>query len=107
QYAHLARRQTFRYADLPAQRAAIVDAQRRPLVESTGQLQLAVDPDLLGLAAGGAWKPDPLGRLILRRISRLTGVPAWKLVLRIRHGIVRSPYAPAVVVPRLSRDLAA
>lgn len=106
-YAGLARRQTYRYADLPSPRASIVDARGRPLVESTGRLELAVDPSLLGSVTESRWVADARGRAVLRRLGRVAGVPAPTLVARIRRSLVRSPYAPAVVVPRLSRDLAA
>lgn len=105
-YVHLALRQTYRYADLPSPRAAILDASRRPLVESTARLQLTVEPALVGKMVGSRWVVSSQGGAVLGRISLLTGLPFSTLVARIRHGLVRSPYAPAVVVPRLSRDLA-
>ena len=107
-YERLAQRQTFRFVDLPAARAAILDARGRPLVESDGRLVLTVDA--LGFGAvsrdGGWWQPNERGRRALRRVARLVDTPASTLVRRVRRSVVRSPYAPAVVVPQLERPLA-
>jgi penicillin-binding protein 2 len=106
-YAQMARRQTYRYADLPLPRGAIVDAGGRPLVESTGRLELTVEPSVLGHTVGRRWVVDRGRRGVLRRVSRLTGLPVPALAARVERALVRSPYTPAVVVPRLSYDHAA
>jgi penicillin-binding protein 2 len=105
-YAHQAARQTFRYVDLPAPRGPILDAKGRLLVGTQGQVVLTADVDTLGkIDAHGRWHPSPRGRALLRRVARLTGTSASLLVRRVGRSVVRSPYAPAIVVPHLSRML--
>jgi penicillin-binding protein 2 len=105
-YAHQAARQTYRYVDLPAPRGPILDAKGKLLVGTEGQLVLTADVDTLGrIDAHGRWHPTPRGRTLLRRVGRLTGTPSGRLVRRVARSVVRSPYAPAVVVPHLSRTL--
>jgi penicillin-binding protein 2 len=108
-YVQLATQQTFRYVDLPAGRAGIVDAHGRPLAGVTGELVVTADPSSLGKAnAHGVWQPNWEGNRILGRLalvarqSGLAHVRVPLLVKRIRHALVRSPYAPAVVLPRLT-----
>ncbi len=105
-YAATARRQIFRTVDLPGTRAAIVDAQGRPLVTTDGRLVLAADPGALGrLDMHGRWHPSASALATLARLQRLTRVPFRTLVARIRAAVVRSPFAPAVVLPRLATPL--
>jgi penicillin-binding protein 2 len=105
-YALAAQRQAYRMIDLPAPRGQIVDASGRLLAGVRGGLAVAVDPGALGAAdARGSWSPTPYGHRILRRLARLSGIPGWRFVTRIRHSEYRSPYASAIVVPRASRDL--
>jgi penicillin-binding protein 2 len=108
EYEQLARRQTFRTVDLPSPRAPILDAKGRVLVESDGRLALTMDALSFGNVSrnGRWWQPTPRGRRALRRVSRLVGVPTRTLVRNARRSVVRSPYAPAVVVRRLSQPLA-
>lgn len=103
-----ATRQTFRYVNLPAGRAPILDAKGRVLVQSDGRLALTVDALAFGRVSrdGSWWQPSERGRRMLARVSRLVGVPAPTLARRVRRSILRSPYAPAVLVPALSRPLA-
>jgi penicillin-binding protein 2 len=106
-YTHLAQRQTFRYVDLPAPRAPIVDAKGFMLAGTSGRLVLAADAESLGRdAAHGRWVPTPHGRRLLARVARLAHTDLAALVERIRRSRVRSPYAPAVVLPHLKRGLA-
>src|SRR5437764_8885936 len=51
-YTHLAQKQTFRYVDLPAPRAPIVDAKGFMLAGTSGRLVLAADAVSLGRDAG-------------------------------------------------------
>ena len=105
-YAHQASRQTFRYVDLPAPRGPIVDARGRLLVGTTGREVLTADPDTLGtLDAHGRWTPTRHGRALLARAARLAGKSTASFVGRVRRSVLRSPYAPAIVVPRLPRAL--
>src|SRR5919204_1276977 len=105
-YAHQAARQTYRYVDLPAPRGPILDAKGKLLVGTEGQLVLTADVDTLGrIDAHGRWHPSPRGRALLRRVARLTGTSPRLLVRRVGRSVVRSPYAPAIVVPHLSRTL--
>src|SRR5204862_5932337 len=50
--------------------------------------------------------PSPRGRASLRRVSRLVHVPMPILLHNVRRSVIQSPYAPAVVVHRLSQPLA-
>src|SRR3989454_12598457 len=45
------------------------------------------------------WHPTADGLASLRRLSRLAKVPVRTLVVRIRRSVVRSPFAPATVLP--------
>jgi penicillin-binding protein 2 len=105
-YAHVARRQTFRYADLPGARAEVVDAHGRVLVGSSVRFGVAVDASRLGLTVGRRWVPTRRGRAVLRRLSRVTGVAPSTFAVRVRRSLVRSPYAPAVVARRVSWQVA-
>ena len=99
--------QASRIVDLPTARGAIVDARRRLLAGTTGALVLTANPYVLGRrGARGAWRAGRRGRALLSRVARLTGVDRGELVASIRRSLRRSPYAPAVVVPRLPRRLA-
>ena len=106
-YTHLAQRQTFRYVDLPAPRAPIVDAKGKTLAGTTGRLVLTADAESLGRDVGyGRWAPTARGRRLLDRVARLSRADVGTLIERIRRSRIRSPYAPAVVVPHLQRGLA-
>jgi penicillin-binding protein 2 len=106
-YARLAQKQTFRLVDFPSARGPILDSRGRLLAGTDGRIVLTADAPALGLLdARGRWQPNPRGRFLLRRVARLTGVPLPLLVGRIRSALVRSPFAPAVIVPSLPRDLA-
>src|SRR5438552_5477806 len=85
-YTHLAQKQTFRYVDLPAPRAPIVDATGRTLAGTTGRLVLTADAESLGREAGhGRWVPTPHGKRVLARVARIAHTPVATLVERIRR----------------------
>jgi penicillin-binding protein 2 len=106
-YTHLAQRQTFRYVDLPAPRAPIVDAKGLTLAGTSGRLVLTADAESLGRDVGrGRWVPTQHGLRLLARIAQLAQTDVATLVERVRRSRVRSPYAPAVVLPHLKRGLA-
>ena len=101
-FAAAAGRQAFRIVDFPTTRAPVVDRNGRMLVSSAGDVALAVDARELGrIDAHGRWQPSLRGWLLLGRVARLTGVRRGVLMRRVRRGVVRSPYAPAVIVPRV------
>jgi penicillin-binding protein 2 len=104
-FASAASQQTFRVVELPAARGSIVDAKGRTLVTTKGQLALTADPDTLGKVVDGQWEPTAEGRRALERIARLSGQTEATFVRRIRDSLVRSPYAPAQILPQLSRKL--
>jgi penicillin-binding protein 2 len=105
-FALAAQRQTFRLIDLPAPRGQIVDARGRLLAGTSGGLAVSVDPATLGrIDRHGRWWPTHQGRMLLRRLGRLSGVPAALFIRRIRHSQFKSPYSSAVVLPLIKRDL--
>jgi penicillin-binding protein 2 len=105
--AGLATRQAVRTIELPAPRGGIFDARYRPLAGTAGTVALAAETTLLGSLDGhGRWRPDDAGRLRLRQVARLTHIPAATLIRRITRAEFRSPYSPAIIVPRIPRELA-
>jgi penicillin-binding protein 2 len=105
-FAAAAQRQTYRLVELPAPRGQIVDAKGRLLAGTTGGLAVSVDSAALGLIdRHGRWWPTHQGRMLLKRLGRLAGVPSATFIQRIRHSEFKSPYSSAVVLPRISRDL--
>ncbi len=58
-------------------------------------------PSALGTTgAHGIWSPSAAGLTQLRRFAQLSGVGLPTLVADIRRSVLRSPFAPAVVVAR-------
>jgi penicillin-binding protein 2 len=105
-FAVAAQRQTFRLIDLPAPRGQIVDAKGRVLAGTSGGLAVSVDSSVLGLIdRHGRWWPTHQGRMLLRRLSDLSGARAGLFIQRIRHSEFKSPYSSAIVLPRITRDL--
>jgi penicillin-binding protein 2 len=106
-FAHVARAQSYRTVPFPTPRAAILDSAGRLLVGTTGQLGVTVDPSGLGRTSSrGRWVPTPAGRRRLRALARLAHIPTWKLIAHVRRSLVRDPFAPAVVLEDISRNLA-
>jgi penicillin-binding protein 2 len=102
-YVHVAQRQIVRIVPLPTARGPIVDSRGRLLAGTAGQLVVDASPTALGRGTGARWTPSAAGRRSLERLAVATGVHVPALVRRIRAGLVRSPFAPPVVVDRLSR----
>ena len=106
-YAAAAQQQTYRLVDVPAPRGQIVDANGHLLAGTNGGLAVSVDSAVLGLIdRHGRWWPTHQGRLLLRRLSELSGIPAATFIRRVRHSEFRSPYSSAVVLPRVTHRLA-
>src|SRR4051794_15941195 len=104
-FASAASRQSFRIVELPAARGSVVDARGRKLIATQGRIALTADPDTLGEVVGGQWRPNAEGRRSLERVARMSGDTVPEFVRRIRGSLVRSPYAPVELIPRLSRRL--
>jgi penicillin-binding protein 2 len=106
-FAHVARAQSYRTILFPAPRASIFDRRGRLLVGTRGRLVVGADASRLGkIGPDARWRPSRRGWLELRRLARVARVPTWKLVARIRRSVRRSPYSPAVAIPRATRGLA-
>jgi penicillin-binding protein 2 len=106
QYTALANQQSFRSVDIPGPRGAIVDAEGRPLAGTTGQIVVVADADALGSLGTNGWHPSTAGAAALRKLARLSHVRVSTLETRIRRSVVRSPFAPAVVLPHPDPGLA-
>jgi len=98
QYKVQATSQAFRTVDLIGPRGAIVDDHGRLLANTTGHVVIAADPETLGAFDPHGWHPTTAGRTVLARLSKLVGVPMKTLVQRMQIAVVRSPFAPAVVL---------
>jgi penicillin-binding protein 2 len=105
-YTALATSQAYRTVDLRGPRGPIVDAKGRPIAGTSGHLVVAADVAALGEIDRSGWHPTQDGLASLRRMSKLSHVPVAALEARIRRSIVRSPFAPAVVLPRPQAVLA-
>ncbi len=105
-YENAASQQSYRTVELPAPRGAIVDAEGRTLASTEGRLALTADPEGLGRLVDGRWTPTAEGRQLLGTVARLTGDDLSTLVGRVRRSLLRAPYAPVQIVPRLKRTVA-
>jgi penicillin-binding protein 2 len=99
-YKTLATHQAFRTVNMVGSRGAIVDDKGRVLAATTGHIVVAADPGTLGAFDSHGWKPTVAGVDVLREFSQLAHVPVQTFVTRIERSVVRSPFAPAVVLPR-------
>ncbi|HVS85618.1 MAG TPA: penicillin-binding transpeptidase domain-containing protein, partial [Gaiellaceae bacterium] len=107
QYAAQAHSQAFRTVDLRGPRGAIVDSHGRLLVGTTGTIVVAADPSALGSTdKHGIWHASRSGKAALERFSRMSLTPLNTLTTRIRRSVIRSPFAPAVVLPHPRHGLA-
>jgi penicillin-binding protein 2 len=98
QYKSLANGQAYRTVDLAGPRGAIVDSKGRPIAGTTARIVVAADVAALGDIDTKGWHPSADGLTSLHRLSKAAGVPVSTLVARIRHSVVRSPFAPATVL---------
>jgi penicillin-binding protein 2 len=71
----------------------------------TGHVVVVADVATLGQFDSKGWRPTSAGLYSLHRLSKLAHVPVPTLVTRIRRSVVRSPFAPAVVLPHPSTPL--
>ncbi|MGH3000010.1 MAG: penicillin-binding transpeptidase domain-containing protein, partial [Gaiellaceae bacterium] len=99
QYKVQATHQAFRTVDLIGPRGAIVDDKGRLLANTIGRVVVVADPGTLGSSDTHGWHPSSAGTSVLMRFSKLVDVPVKTLVIRIQRAVVRSPFAPAVVLP--------
>jgi penicillin-binding protein 2 len=97
-YKTLATHQAFRTVDLIGPRGAIVDDRNRLLANTTGHVVVVADPGTLGAFDTHGWHPSAAGLSVLMRFSKLVHVPVKTLVIRVQRAVVRSPFAPAVVL---------
>ena len=105
-YERAARQEVFRFVSLPAPRAPIVDRRGRPLAGTEARVAITADADTLGaIDDDGRWRPSPQGWSVLQRFSRRTGIPLRRLLRRIQRDQLRSPHAPAVVLPTAPESL--
>ena len=108
QYAQSAHQQAFRTVNLLGPRGAIVDDRKRPIAGTAGHVVIDADAASLGSRdAHGRWSPSPAGLRAIKRLARLTGSRWGLLVARIRHDVLQSPFAPAVVIQRPTAALTA
>jgi penicillin-binding protein 2 len=106
-YTSLANGQAYRTVDLAGPRGPIVDSKGRVLAGMTGHLVVAADVAALGVIDDKGWHPTSDGLASLSKLSKLAHVRVSTLVARIRRSVVRSPFAPAVVLPRPESTFAA
>jgi penicillin-binding protein 2 len=107
QLAAEAQQEAFRLVPLPAPRAAIEDREGRLLAGTQARIAITADADTLGaLGPDGRWEPNEQGLAVLTRFGKVTRTPPATFVARIQREQLRSPHAPAVVVPRATRALA-
>jgi len=99
QYTSQANLQSFRTVDIPAPRGAIVDVKGRLLAETQGKIVVVADVGALGTLGTHGWAPTAVGYAEIRKLSRLAHLPVATIVARIRRAVIRSPFAPAVVIP--------
>jgi len=100
EYTSLANGQAYRTVDLAGPRGAIVDIRGRKIAGTTGRVVVAADVAALGETDTKGWHPSEAGLASLRRVAKLAHVPVPTLVARIRRSVVRSPFAPATILPR-------
>ena len=106
QYAQAAHSQAFRTVPLLGSRGAILDDKGQLIAGTTGHAVVDADAASLGSrGVHGRWNPSAEGLQELGRLARLTGKNRGVLVARIRAGIFRSPFAPAIVIQHPSAAL--
>jgi penicillin-binding protein 2 len=83
-----------------------VDTHGRPLAGTTGHVVVVADVAALGSFDPQGWHPSAEGSASLQKLSRLAHQPVATFITRIRRSVVRSPFAPAVVLPHPASALA-
>jgi penicillin-binding protein 2 len=76
------------------------------LASTTGHVVVVADPHALGRFDEHGWHATAGGIAALKRFSNVVHVPVWRMLARIRRSVIRSPFAPAVVVPHPNSGLA-
>jgi penicillin-binding protein 2 len=105
-YTSLANGQAYRTVDLIGPRGPIVDDKGRTLANMTGNIVVAADVAALGTIDRTGWHATPAGLVSLRRLAKLSHVSVSTLIVRIERSVIRSPFAPAVVLPHPGSALA-
>jgi penicillin-binding protein 2 len=105
-YTAVANGQAYRTVDLIGPRGPIVDAKGRLLAGMTGSIVVAADVAALGTIDRTGWHATSAGLVSLRRLSKLSGERVTTLTTRIKRSVIRSPFAPAVVLPHPASGLA-
>jgi penicillin-binding protein 2 len=105
QYSAVATSQAYRTVDLIGPRGAIVDAKGRKLAVTSGRIVVTADVAALGSFDRSGWHASNVGLALLRRFARLAHTPVQTLVTRITRSTIRSPFAPAVILPHPSGPL--
>ena len=105
QYSAVATSQAYRTVDLIGPRGAIVDAKGRKLAVTSGRIVVTADVAALGSFDRSGWHASNVGLALLRRFARLAHTPVQTLVTRITRSTIRSPFAPAVILPHPSGAL--
>jgi penicillin-binding protein 2 len=100
QYTAVAASQAYRSVDLIGPRGAIVDAKGRKLATTSGRLVVTGDVAALGTIDRTGWHASAAGLKALRRFAHVSHTTTHALVTRIQRSVARSPFAPAVVLPR-------
>jgi penicillin-binding protein 2 len=104
-YKKLATHQAFRTVDMIGPRGAIVDARGRLLANTTGHVVVVADTSSIGSFDTTGWHPSKDGLDALRHLSSLAKVPVKTMLERMRRSTIRSPFAPAVVIPHPDNGL--
>ncbi|MBV8257922.1 MAG: hypothetical protein JO073_08905 [Actinobacteria bacterium] len=100
QYASATHQQAYRTVNLRSPRGAIVDSRGRLLAGTTAQVVVTADVGTLGTIDNhGVWSASPSGWQTLKRFAAVSGTTPKELSNRIRHSVLRSPFAPAIVLP--------
>ena len=105
QYTSLANGQAYRTVDLAGPRGPIVDSKGRKLAGTVGRVVVAADVAALGDIDSKGWHPNADGYASLRKLSKLAKVRVSTLLLRIRRSVIRSPFAPATILPHPGNGL--
>jgi penicillin-binding protein 2 len=99
EYSAVATSQAFRTVDLIGPRGAIVDVHGHKLATTTGRTVVTADVAALGGFDRTGWHASPTGLKALHRFARVADTTTQTLVARIKRATIRSPFAPAVVLP--------